>query len=128
MEAMNRHLSEILDRKRDPREALSAFITASINDALVNLDAILLQSREFGSGFGVEVKNEFFRSRRQLIEGILVRGRLSGVFDVVDPHETAKVIFSMIRGFVISLVSDEGALFQPEECVRLVLHGLLTRN
>ncbi|NCO84323.1 MAG: TetR/AcrR family transcriptional regulator, partial [Nitrospirae bacterium] len=37
-------------------------------------------------------------------------------------------IFSVIRGFVLSIVVEADALFSPEECSKLLLNGLLKKE
>ena len=40
----------------------------------------------------------------------------------------ARVIFSILRGFIFSIMVEEEALFSPEACADLVLKGLIRRN
>jgi hypothetical protein len=81
-----------------------------------------------GFHFGIELKREFFRERRRLIADIVRRGIASGTFGRCDPDEAAKVIFNMLRGFIVSMVMDEEALFASEACIDMVLNGLLRRR
>lgn len=121
-----RTLAELKDIT-DPRKAIETFISLSINHARTHRAMILLQGRELDS-FGLERKQRFFRERRQCIAGIIRDGIEKGFFQEADPEEVARIIFNAIRGFVMSMVIDEEALFLPEECSRLLLNGLLRRN
>jgi AcrR family transcriptional regulator len=125
---LNDSTREALQRTEDPRESLKAFITVSIDYAKRHRAQIILQGRELGFSFGMEVKRRFFTERRQLIAGIVARGIDSGVFRPCDADEVAKVIFSVLRGFIVSMVIEDEALFSAEGCVDLVLSGLTRRD
>jgi AcrR family transcriptional regulator len=112
----------------DPAEAISAFMVITLNYAKKHKELILLQGRELGFTFGIEMKREFFKKQRSLIEDIIRRGIHSGIFRKVNVRETAKIIFSVIRGFVLSIVVEPDSLFSPEECGSLILNGLLKRD
>jgi len=74
------------------------------------------------------VKRKFFKKQRGLIEDIIRQGMQSGIFRKVNVPETAKVIFSIIRGFVLGIVVEPDALFTPAECSKLLLNGLLKKE
>lgn len=124
MEALTRETAEVLARIDDPREALRAFVRLSLDHARRNRSVILLQGAELGLTFGAELKGEFFRARRRVIEEIVRRGTASGVFRSCDAAEVAKVVFNVVRGYVVSMLVDEDSLFDPEACVDLFLRGL----
>jgi AcrR family transcriptional regulator len=128
MNDLNDRMRDALCTIEDPVEAIRAFIDISIDFAHTHKEMIILQGRELGFSFGGEFKREFSRERRKMIEKIIREGMARGVFRSCDATETSKVIFNMLRGFVVSMVIDEESLFTPEECARLVLHGLLRRN
>ena len=125
LDYINRKTRETLKDIQDPKEAITNLIVLNINYAKSNSERILLQGRELGLSFGLEVKKKFFRERRRLIEEIIRDGVEKGVFRNCDPAEKAKIIFSLLRGFVVSIIIDDEALFSAEECVDLVLNGLL---
>ena len=75
-----------------------------------------------------ERKKKFFRQQRNVIEEILKKGISSGKFRECNTQEVAKVIFSLVRGFIVSLVIEPDALFSPEECGNLILTGLLKKR
>ncbi|MDO9287994.1 MAG: TetR/AcrR family transcriptional regulator, partial [Thermodesulfovibrionales bacterium] len=61
-------------------------------------------------------------------ENIIRQGIQSGTFKKVDVRKTARIIFSIIRGFVLSSVVEPDSLFSPEECSNLILNGLIRRK
>jgi len=128
MEQLNGETREALLDMDDPMEAMRAFIIITIEFVRRNREIIILQGRELGFHFGIELKREFFRERRGVIADIVRRGLAKGVFRECDADEAAKVIFNTLRGFGVSMVLDEDAMFASEACVDMVLHGLLRRN
>jgi AcrR family transcriptional regulator len=128
MDGLRDCTSKALQDIDDPRESLEAFITISIDYAKKHKEMIILQGRELGFSFGIEAKRRFFRERRHLVAGIIRKGIDAGIFRQCDADEAAKVIFNAHRGFVVSMVIEEEALFTAEGCVDLVLNGLLRRN
>ncbi len=128
MEELNAMTVKELASMKDPRDAIAAFIRISIDYALKRKEMILLQGKELGFTFGSDLKKKFFRDRRGLIVTIINKGIDNGVFRDCDAEETAKVIFGVLRGFIVSMLFDEEALFTSEECENLVLNGLVRRD
>ncbi|TAL27397.1 MAG: TetR/AcrR family transcriptional regulator [Nitrospirae bacterium] len=112
----------------DPAEAIGKFISIHIKYVKKHRELILVQGREHGFAFGIEIKKKFFRSQRKLLEDIIRKGIKAGVFRKCDVEESAKIIFGAIRGFVLSIVVEPDSLFLPEECSNLILNGLVRRN
>ena len=112
----------------DPAEAISTFMAMTLNYAKKHKGLILLQGRELGFTFGLEMKRKFFKKQRGLIEHIIRQGIRSGIFRKVNVPEAARIIFGVIRGFVLSIVVEADALFSPEECSKLLLNGLLKKE
>lgn len=112
----------------DPTSAMDTFIVMNLNYAKKHKDLILLQGRELGFTFGLEMKRKYFKKQRGIIENIIRQGIKTGLFRQVNVKETARIIFSVIRGFVLSIVVEPDSLFSPEECSSLILNGLLRRN
>lgn len=112
----------------DPSEAINTFMAMTLNYAKKHKGLILLQGWELGFMFGLEMKRKFFKKQRGIIEDIIRRGIRAGIFRKVNVQETAKVIFSVIRGFVLSIVVEADALFSPEKCSKLLLNGLLKKE
>jgi AcrR family transcriptional regulator len=119
---------EALKDVKDPAEAMRTFLTFRLNYAREHRELILALSRDPGFDFGIDVKKKFFRQQRKVIEGIVKRGIASGKFRKFNTKEAAKVIFSLVRGFIASLVIEPDALFFPEECCDLILKGLLKKG
>jgi AcrR family transcriptional regulator len=119
---------EALKDVKDPAEAVRIFIKLRLNYAREHRELILALGRDPGFGFGIEVKRKFFRQQRHVIEGILKKGIASGKFRKCNTEEVAKVIFSLVRGFIASLVIEPDALFSPKECCDLILMGLLKKG
>lgn len=128
MQKLNDTTQEALEKIDDPIDAIRAFIMISIDFARWNREIIILQGRELGFTFGVDRKREFFRERRRLIADIIRRGIEKGDFHKCDADDAAKVIFNMLRGFIVSMVMDEEALFSADAYTDLVLNGLRRRN
>src|SRR4051812_7422536 len=108
----------------DPREALRTFISVSLDFFRSHREVILLQGRELGSSLGKDLKMRFFRSRREQMETIICDGIEQGLFRRCDPAEAAKIIFCALRGFIISMVVEEEALFDPSAFIDFALCGL----
>ena len=128
MKKLNDRTQEALLKIDDPADAIRTFIMISIDFARCNREIIILQGRELGFTFGIDRKREFFRERRRLIADIVRKGIEKGTFRDCDADEASKVIFNMLRGFIVSMVVDEEALFSAEAYVELVLNGLIRRN
>jgi AcrR family transcriptional regulator len=119
---------EALEEVKDPAEALMTFIKLRLNYAREHRDLILALGRDPGFDFGIDVKRKFFRQQREVIEGIIKKGIASGRFRKFNTKEVAKVIFSLVRGFIASLVIEPDALFSTKECCDLILRGLLKKG
>jgi len=121
-------LEEVVSSVKDPVDAIAQYITISVEYAKRHRETILAQSREQGFSFGIDIKKKFFRKQRRLIEAIIRRGVDSGCFGDCDTKEATKIVVSTLRGFVLSIVIDPENLFQPGECVRFMLQGLIKRE
>jgi AcrR family transcriptional regulator len=128
MKKLNDRTSDALLGLDNPVEALEVFIRIALDFAVNNREIIALQGRELGFPFGSEIKKNFSLERRNWIASIIRKGIANGVFRDGTADEAAKVIFNLLRGFVVSMVINEESLFTTDECVKLVLHGLLRRN
>jgi len=128
MNNLNARTQEALTRFDDPVDAIRLFIAISIEFARSHKETIILQGRIRGFSFGLDLKRDFFRERRTIIAEIIRKGIGTGVFAPCDTEERARIIFNTLRGFVVSMVLDEDALFTADDCSDLVLHGLLRRE
>lgn len=121
-------LEEVASNIHNPVDAITQYITISVEYAKRHREIILAQSREQGFSFGIDVKKRFFRKQRRLVEVIIGKGIDSGCFGDCNTKEVTKIVVSILRGFVLSIVIDPENLFQPSECVRFILQGLLKRE
>lgn len=112
----------------DPVKAISTFMVLYIEYAKSHRELILAQGREHGFAFGIDMKREFFKKQRDIIEEIITRGVQSGIFAECNAKEATKIIIGTLRGYILSIVVDPDNLFLPGECCRLMLGGLLERQ
>lgn len=128
LDDLQRHTIESLAKARDPREEIIAFLSVTLQYARDHREVLILQRREMGCNRGSEVKQQFFQARRSMLADIIRRGIEARTFKICDPDEAARIIFNLIRGFVMSFSIDEEALFSTDACVDLILNGLARRN
>jgi AcrR family transcriptional regulator len=113
---------------QDPAGQMKTYITISLNYAKKHKELLLVKGRELGLSFGKDIKRKFFKRQKELVEGIIQKGVTSGVFSECNAKEATKIIRSTIRGFIVSMIIEEDALFSPEECSNLILNGLMRRE
>lgn len=106
-------------------QALSNFLRLHLDYALKHRDFILLHLREHGFTFGMNEKRQFFKSQRELIEKILVKGIRTGEFRKCNAADMAKVILGSVRGVMVSMALDEGVIVKPETMDEFIFKGLL---
>ena len=121
-------VSKALKGTMTSSEALNLFIALYLNNARKHRGLILIQGREHRFSFGIEIKKTFLKRQRGTIEEIIQRGIASGEFRKCNVKEVSKIIFCVLRGFILSLIIEPDALFTPEECSKLILKGLLKNN
>jgi len=121
-------LEKAASNNQNPVDAITQYITISVEYTKRHRELILAQSREQGFVFGIDIKRRFFRRQRKLVEMIIRNGVDSGHFGDCNTKEVTKVVISIIRGFLLSIIVDQENLFQPDECARFTLQGLLKRE
>lgn len=121
-------LEKVALNNKNPIDAITQYITISVEYAKHHRELILAQSREQGFTFGIDIKKKFFRKQRKLVEMIIRNGIDSGHFGDCNTKEVTKIVMSTVRGFLLSIVVDPENLFQPDECVRFMLQGFLKRE
>jgi len=121
-------LEKVASNNQNPVDAITQYITISTEYTKRHRELILAQSREQGFTFGIDIKRRFFRRQRKLVEMIIRNGIDSGHFGDCNTKEVTKVAISIIRGFLLSIIVDQENLFQPDECARFMLRGLLKRG
>lgn len=114
-----------LDGLDDPIEQVRTYIETYMEMARMNRQFILAFNKEKGFTFAVELKREFFHDLRTFVGRIIKNGIGKGVFNGPDGDEAAKVLISMLRGYVLSIVIDPENIFSPEACTEIFLNGLV---
>lgn len=128
MDEYTDRLRKALLEVQDPVGQMRTYIAISLNYAKKHKELLLVKGREFGLSFGKDIKRDFFKRQKELVEEIIQRGVTSGVFSECNAKEATKIIRSTIRGFIVSMIIEEDALFSPEECSNLILNGLMRRE
>lgn len=118
-------VSGALKETKTASGAFNLFITLYLNNAREHRGLIIIQGREHRFTIGMERKQSFFRQQRGIIEEIIQRGITSGEFRKCNVKEASKIVFCVLRGFILSLVIEPDALFSSDECIHLMLKGLL---
>ncbi len=117
----------ILKEMDDPREAIRRFVKLNMRYAKKHRQ-LIMQTRELGFSFGIEMKLQFFRKQIKVIETIIRKGISAGIFAPCDVRKTAGIIQGAQRGFIMSMVFDEYSRVSAQECSRFILQGLARRS
>jgi len=128
MDEYTDRLRKALLEVQAPVGQMRTYIAISLNYAKKHKELLLVKGKEFGLSFGKDIKRDFFKRQKELVEEIIQRGVTSGVFSECNAKEVTKIIRSTIRGFIVSMIIEEDALFSPEECSNLILNGLMRRE
>ncbi len=127
LDELNRETRKMLREVTDPCQAMEGFVRFTVKRAAERKERLFTLGGEQGFSFGLELKKKFYNERRGIIESIIRDGVEKKVFRQCDEEQMSKVIFNVLRGYITSLViEDDDALFDPHECVNLILYGLLT--
>jgi AcrR family transcriptional regulator len=122
---MGARITTTVQEAKSATQALSNFLTIHLEFAQKHRDFILLHLRERGFTFGMNEKKQFFKTQRELIEKILVRGIHAGEFRKCNTRETAGIILGSLRGVVLSTALDEGVVVKPRTMEEFVFKGVL---
>jgi AcrR family transcriptional regulator len=87
----------------DPAEQIRSYIRAYMEMARVHREFIYTFNKDKGFTFGVEWKQRFF-------------------------VEATKIVLSVLRGYVVSIVIDPENLFTADACTDILLNGLVKRR
>jgi AcrR family transcriptional regulator len=117
-----------IDCAKDPIDAINKYVKTSIEHTSRHRELFLAKSKKQGFTFGIEMKRAFFAKQRNYLEDIVREGIKSGHFNQCNIKETAKIIMSVLRGFLFSMIVDPDNLFSRKECTELLMKGLLKRN
>jgi AcrR family transcriptional regulator len=131
---MKRHFENVLcevekaiGKTTNPVDALKALIRTNMELAKENKAFFLAKNRSRHK-LEMELKRDFFKTQRTFIEEIIGKGVKDGHFALCNQREAAKIVMSVIRGFIFSMVFNPDNLFSYEECSKLLMKGLLKRN
>ena len=106
-------------------EALNVFLSLHLEFGVKNKELILINIREHGFGFGLEIKRKFLRSQIRLLVNILSEGTRDREFREFNAEEVAKIIMATLRGVVHSMVIEGESIVTEKGLVDLILKGLV---
>ena len=112
----------------DPAEQIRSYIRAYMEMARVHREFIYTFNKDKGFTFGVEWKQRFFVELRGFMNGIIRRGIEEGTFADIEESEATKIVLSVLRGYVVSIVIDPENLFTADACTDILLNGLVKRR
>jgi AcrR family transcriptional regulator len=121
----------IADRIREishPVEQIRTYVRTYMEMAEVHREFIYTFNKDKGFAFGVEWKQRFFTELRKFLNRIIRRGIEEGIFAGIEEKEATKVILSVLRGYVVSIVIDPDNLFSADACTDILLNGLVRRQ
>jgi AcrR family transcriptional regulator len=118
----------VIEGAKNPADAIGAYIKMSIEHTKKHRELFLANSKRKSFTFGIGLKKVFFAKQRVYLEEIVRIGVASGYFNQCNVKETAKIIMSILRGFILSMIVDPDNLFEHKECTKLLMKGLLKRN
>ncbi|HOD76377.1 MAG TPA: TetR/AcrR family transcriptional regulator [Syntrophorhabdaceae bacterium] len=127
----NEFRDAIAERTReisDPAEQIRAYIGTYMEMARVHREFIYTFNKDKGFAFGVEWKQKFFVELRRFLNGIIRRGIDEGIFADIEESEATKIVLSVLRGYVVSIVIDPDNLFTADACTDILLNGLVKRR
>jgi len=123
-----KEMQDALDGLDDPIDQIRTYIETYMTLAKKNREFILAFNKEKGFTFGVESKHEFFLELRKFVGKIIRSGIEKGIFSQIDEKEATKVLISLLRGYVLSIVIDPENLFTSRACSDIFLNGLIKRH
>lgn len=97
----SRLTDKLLPAKKDPLEALKAYIILNLEFAFKKRQLLSIFIREYKLPFIQPLRRIFFNAHHKIIRDILKAGVKKGVFRPMDTTQTASMIFASIRGTVI---------------------------
>jgi AcrR family transcriptional regulator len=105
-------------------DALNVFLSLHLQYGIKNKELILINIREHGFGFGLEIKQKFFRSQIELLRKILNQGITDRVFRECDTEEAARIIMATLRGIVLSMALEGEISITEKGLGDLIIKGL----
>ena len=125
IEEQNNAIKELIASSGSATEALNVFLSLHLEFGIKNKELILINLREHGFGFGLEIKRKFLRSQIRLLVNILGEGARDREFRKINKEEAARIIMATLRGIVHSMVMDGESIVTEKGLVDLILKGLV---
>jgi AcrR family transcriptional regulator len=125
IEEQNNTIKELIASSGSATEALNVFLSLHLEFGIKNKELILINIREHGFGFGLEIKRKFLRSQIRLLVNILSEGARDREFRKINTEEAARIIMATLRGIVHSMVMDGESIVTEKGLVDLILKGLV---
>ena len=125
IEEQNNTIKELIASSGSSTEALNVFLSLHLEFGIKNKELILINLREHGFGFGLEIKRKFLRSQIRLLVNILSEGARDREFRKINTEEAARIILATLRGIVHSMVMDGESIVTEKGLVDLILKGLV---
>jgi AcrR family transcriptional regulator len=119
---------EIVSLEGSAVDALDLFISLRLEYGIKNKELILINIREHGLSFGLEIKRKFFRSQTKLLVNIITKGIRDGEFRECNTEEAARIILATLRGLVLSMVIEGESSVTEKGLVELILKGLVSSD
>jgi AcrR family transcriptional regulator len=116
---------EIVSSEGSAVDALNLFISLHLEYGIKNKELILINIREHGFSFGLEIKRKFFLSRIKLLVNIISKGIRDGEFRACNTEEAARIIMATLRGLVLSMVIEGESIVSEKGLGALILKGLV---
>jgi AcrR family transcriptional regulator len=123
-----KQIDEKVNPVTDPASQIRTYISVYTTMAKFHREFIYSFNREKGFAYGVDWKQKFFARLRSIIDAIIKKGIDSGVFGDINMDEATKILMSVLRGYVVSIVIDPENLFDPDACADILLNGLIKRS
>jgi len=125
IEEQNNAIKELIASSGSATEALNVFLSLHLEFGIKNKELILINLREHGFGFGLEIKRKFLRSQIRLLVNILSEGARDREFRKINTEEAARIIMATLRGIVHSMVMDGESIVTEKGLVDFILKGLV---
>lgn len=125
IEEQDHTIKESIASAGSSTEALNVFLSLHLEFGVKNRELILINIREHGFGFGLEIKRKFLRSQTRLLVNILTEGTNGREFRKFNTEEVARTIMATLRGIVHSMVMEGKSIVSEKGLVDLTLKGLV---
>ena len=128
IEEQDHTIKESIASAGSSTDALNVFLSLHLEFGIKNRELILINIREHGFGFGLEIKRKFLRSQIRLLVNILSEGTRDREFRKFNTEEAARIIMATLRGVVHSMVIEGESIVTEKGLVDLILKGLLRND